>query len=384
MKKLFFYNWIENENQFNCKWKNENRNEVIVTVIVIVKKVEEMLLVNKLRLIFIIMLLIPQGIMFGMAYDSSLKDNKSFSQIEAVSLASALMLAMIMPSVTVQWLVGKPLHRMRQLCYQVKQGNYRELLSLPNESRNEEDDIIVLMRDMNWMARQIEMRERDLIQAADDLLQSHNHMDEQNKMLLSVNTELLAVQDVLKERTIQLENSCSLMQVMAMTDPLTAIANRRCFFETLERVCKRCPISLLIIDIDFFKTINDTYGHQAGDTVLFELARIIQNSAREGDLAARIGGEEYAILLPGTLPEQALSVANRIQTGIEKHKFVLGENQVSVTASIGICTLSQALCCFDGKNIVNYADQALYYSKHNGRNSVSVYDPDTQSITKVM
>ena len=330
------------------------------------------------------MLLIPQGIMFGMAYDSSLRDNKSFSQIEAVSLASALMLAMIMPGITVQWLVGKPLHRMRQLCYQVKQGNYRELLSLPNESRNEEDDIIVLMRDMNWMARQIEMRERDLIQAADDLLQSHNHMDEQNKMLLSVNTELLAVQDVLKERTIQLENSCSLMQVMAMTDPLTAIANRRCFFETLERVCKRCPISLLIIDIDFFKTINDTYGHQAGDTVLFELARIIQNSAREGDLAARIGGEEYAILLPGTLPEQALSVANRIQTGIEKHKFVLGENQVSVTASIGICTLSQALCCFDGKNIVNYADQALYYSKHNGRNSVSVYDPDTQSITKVM
>ncbi|MBC8015808.1 MAG: GGDEF domain-containing protein [Sporomusaceae bacterium] len=244
------------------------------------------------------------------------------------------------------------------------------------------------MRDMNWMARQIEMRERDLRQAADDLWKSRNHMDEQNKMLLSVNAELLAVQEILKERTIQLESSCSRMEVMAMTDPLTEIANRRCFFETLERqfterVCNRCPISLLIIDIDFFKTINDTYGHQAGDTVLLELARIIQDNAREEDLAARIGGEEYAILLPGTLLEQAVSVANRIQTGIGKHKFLLGEDQVSVTASIGICTLSQALCCFDREKIVNYADQALYHSKHNGRNSISVYDPDTHLITKV-
>lgn len=347
-----------------------------------------MLLVNKLRLIFMIMLLIPQGIMFAMAYDSLLTANKAFSEIEAVSLASALVLAIIMPSVTVEWLVGRPLSRMRQLCHQVKQGNYRELLLLPNESRNEEDDIIVLMRDMNWMARQIEIRERDLRQAADDLWQSRNHMDEQNKMLLSVNAELLAVQEILKERTIQLENSCDRMQVMAMTDPLTSIANRRCFFETLERqfterVCSLCPISLLIIDIDFFKIINDTYGHQAGDTVLLELASIIQKNAREGDLAARIGGEEYAILLPGALSEQAVRVANRIQTGIRKHKFLLGEDQVSVTASIGICTLSQSLCCFDRKKIYNYADQALYYSKHNGRNSVSVYDPATHLITKV-
>lgn len=350
--------------------------------------VEEMRLVNKLRLIFLLMLLIPQGVMFAMAYDSSLAANKSFSQIEAVSLASALLLAMIMPSVTVQWLVGKTLDRMRQLCCQVKQGNYRELLSLPNESRNEEDDILILMRDMNWMARQIEIRERDLIKTADELWQSRNRMDEQNKMLLSVNTELLAVQEKLKERSIQLENSCSRMQVMAMTDPLTTIANRRCFFEALERqftelVCNHRPISLCIIDIDFFKKINDTYGHQAGDTVLLELARIIQNNAREGDLAARIGGEEYALLLPGTLSEQAVSVAKRIQTGIGKHKFLLAGTQVSVTASIGICTLPQSLCCFDRGKIYNYADQALYYSKHNGRNSVSVYDPNTLSSAKI-
>jgi len=358
-------------------------NAVVITILL-----EVILLVNKLRLIFLFILLIPQGVMFGMAYDSSLASNKFFSQIEAVSLASALILAMIMPSITVQWLVGKSLDSMRQLCYQVKQGNYRELLSLPNESRNEEDDIIILMRDMNWMARQIEIRERDLRHAADELWQSRNYMDEQNKILLSVNTELMSVQERLKERTIQLEISCSRMQVMAMTDPLTAIANRRCFFETLERqitelVCNYRHISLLIIDIDFFKKINDTYGHQGGDTVLFELAQIIQKNAREGDLAARIGGEEYAMLLPGTLAEQAVSIASRIQIEIGKNKFLLDGTQVAVTVSIGICTLPQSLYCFDREKIYYYADQALYYSKHNGRNGVSIYDINTHSITKV-
>lgn len=120
-------------------------------------------MVNKLRLIFLAMVLIPQGVMFGMARDSLLAANKYFSDIEAVSLASALILVLGMPSVTVQWMVGKPLDNIRQLCSRVKQGNYRELLSLPNESRDGDDSIVTLMRDMNWMARQIEIRETDLI-----------------------------------------------------------------------------------------------------------------------------------------------------------------------------------------------------------------------------
>lgn len=345
-------------------------------------------MVNKLRLLFLFIVAIPQGVMFGMAYDSSLATNKSFNQMEAASLASALLLVMTMPSVAIQWLLGKSLHSMRKLCNQVKQGNYGQLIALSNESRNEEDDILVLMRDMNWMARQIENREKDLRQVADELWQSRNQMDEQNKMLLSVNAELLLVQERLKERTIQLEDSCSCMQVMAMTDPLTAIANRRCFFETMDRQftelrCNYSPISLLIIDIDFFKKINDTYGHQAGDEVLLELAQIIQKNAREGDLVARIGGEEYGVLLPGSLTEQAVKVANRIKIGIETHVFVLGEVAVTVTVSIGICTLSQSFCCFDREKIYNYADQALYYSKHSGRNCVSVYNMETNVIAKV-
>ncbi len=351
---------------------------------------EEICLVTKLRLIFLGVLLIPQGVLFGMAYHSLLASNKYFNEISAASLASALMLIMIMPSITAEWLVGKPLSRIRHLCYCVKQGNYSELLSLPNESRERdgEDAILILMRDMNWMARQIEIRERDLRKVSDELLESRDAIDEKNKFLVSANVELLAVQERLKERTNQLENACSHMQVMAMTDPLTCIANRRCFFETLERhfsqvVSDHRPISLLIIDIDFFKKINDTYGHPAGDKVLQDLAKIIEKNSRPGDLTARIGGEEYGVLLPNTTRQEAVYVANRLQMEIADHKFVLGEEIVTVTVSVGLCTRPEFSCCFDREKLYQYADQALYYSKHSGRNSVSAYDPETNSIGKI-
>lgn len=311
------------------------------------------MLVSKIRLIFLVMLLIPQGIMFWMAFDSSLSTNQYFNQIEAVSLASALLLILGMPKVTLHLLLGKQLRSMRELCLQVKGGNYRQLLSLPNEGRDGEDEILALMRDMNWMARQIERREKDLQQAVDNLLQSRNQM-----------------------------------QLMAMTDPLTAIANRRCFFAKLEQtfttlVCCYQPISLLIIDVDFFKRINDTYGHQSGDKVLFELAKIIQQSTRDGDLVARIGGEEYGILLPNNTSQEAVIVANRIQKGIANHEIFLDEGRISVTVSIGLCTLPQPPCCLDKDKLYQYADKALYHSKHSGRNSVSIYDPDSHSIRKV-
>lgn len=308
---------------------------------------------TKIRLIFLVTLLIPQGIILWMASDSLLVTNTYFGHIEAVSLASVLLLILGMPTLTIQLLVGKPLRSMRQLCSRVKEGNYGELLPLSNEGRDGEDEILTLMRDMNWMARQIERREKDLKQAVEDLWKSRNQLE-----------------------------------VMAMTDPLTAIANRRCFFDTLEQtftalVCHYKPISLLILDVDFFKKVNDTYGHQVGDKVLLELAKIIQGNTREGDLVARIGGEEYGILLPNNTSHEAVMVANRIQTEIDNHGFFLGDDQLSVTVSIGICTLPQPPCCLDREKLYNYADQALYHSKHSGRNCVSVYDSNDHSIRKI-
>lgn len=137
-----------------------------------------------------------------------------------------------------------------------------------------------------------------------------------------------------------------------------------------------------MLDIDRFKLINDTYGHQAGDKVLLELAEIIQGSTRDGDLAARIGGEEYALLLPNTSSQQAVVVAQRIQKSLVDHEFILNDNKpIFITVSIGICTISQ-LACLDRENLYTYADQALYHSKHIGHNSISVYDPRSGTMHK--
>ena len=336
------------------------------------------------------MLLIPQGIMFGLANSTVLATDRWFNQLEAISLGSALLLALAAPSLTMEWLLGKPLKKMRYFCSIVKQGNYQARLFLPNESRDrdDEDSITLLMRDMNWMARQIEIREQELKLAVESVWESRQQIEQQNQFLAETNAELLVVQGHLNERTTELEAAFQKMQVMALTDPLTTIANRRCFFDTLEKqiaalVCTYRPISLVMIDVDRFKTINDTFGHEAGDRVLRELAAIIGKYSRETDLAARIGGEEFTVLLPGTGSRDAVVVARRIKTAIARHKFELGdEQQISITVSIGVCTLAQTPCCVRD-NLYNYADQALYHSKNNGRNSISIFDPAIRSVVKV-
>ncbi|TWH46672.1 diguanylate cyclase (GGDEF)-like protein [Sporomusa sp. KB1] len=344
----------------------------------------------KLRLLVLVMMLIPQGVVFGLANGTGLASDRWFNQIEAVSLVSALLLALATPGLIIEWLLGKPLEKIRCFCFMVKQGDYRARVSLPNESRDrdDEDAITLLMRDMNWMARQIELREQELKQVVENLEQSRQHIGKQNQALAKTNAELMVVQGRLNERTTELEEAFKQMQVMALTDPLTTIGNRRCFFDTLEQqfaalICTCRPISLVMIDIDRFKAINDTFGHEAGDRVLQELARIIIQHSRENDLAARIGGEEFTVLLPGAGSQEAVLVARRIKAAIANHNFELADEQrISITVSIGICTLSQTPC-FNRDNLYNYADQALYHSKNNGRNSISIFDPTIRSVTKV-
>ncbi len=349
-------------------------------------------MVTKLRLTLLALALIPQAVIYGMASGSPLAADRLFGQIQAASLASALLTALASPGLVLEWLVGKPLRELSDFCARLKRGNYRERLPLPNEARDGdgEDGMTILMRDMNWMARQIEIRERDLRQAVDAVAASHRLVDEKNDYLTRMNRELAATRDSLQERTRELEQLCRQMQVMAMTDSLTAIANRRCFFEALQQqsailACNGpcLPLSLLVFDIDRFKTVNDIYGHEAGDKVIRDIAAIIRDNTREGDLAARIGGEEYALLLPGASARQAEEVACRIREAVAACAFVLAdERQVSVTVSIGVCTLAQ-FACLERGNLYSFADRALYHAKRSGRNSISVYDSDACSVRRV-
>lgn len=166
----------------------------------------------------------------------------------------------------------------------------------------------------------------------------------------------------------------SQMKNMADHDGLTQIPNRRCFDERLRQESLRHvrygqPLSLILFDLDHFKRINDTLGHQAGDAVLRQMAALLMETLRGTDLPARYGGEEFAVILPHTGPEQAAQLAERIRVRVARHRFDCGcgGNPVSMTVSAGVATLGEGA---DGASLVAMADQALYQAKEAGRNQV--------------
>jgi diguanylate cyclase (GGDEF)-like protein len=170
---------------------------------------------------------------------------------------------------------------------------------------------------------------------------------------------------------------------LATIDDLTQLYNRRYFFERFNQEMERAkryerPLSCILIDIDHFKRVNDTYGHLAGDMVLTDIARILKNHCRQSDLAGRYGGEELIVLLPETDFAGAMIIAERIREIIEKYEAVNGKGLViQVTVSMGVASLSGAELRTIDKNerIVQYADDALLSAKKAGRNRIEVYHP---------
>jgi len=170
---------------------------------------------------------------------------------------------------------------------------------------------------------------------------------------------------VLYERTKQ----------QTIVDDLTKVYNKRYFHDRLHEEFERAKrhgfsLSLLLVDIDFFKTYNDTYGHMRGDELLQEIAAIIRRYVREIDVVARFGGDEFAIILPQTDLEGALTVAERLRGELARRKFpnASGERDVEVTASFGAASLNGELNNADA--LIGAADGALYEAKKRGRNSV--------------
>jgi diguanylate cyclase (GGDEF)-like protein len=160
----------------------------------------------------------------------------------------------------------------------------------------------------------------------------------------------------------------------SLTDPLTGIANRRSFFETGERLLMRAghagqPTALLMFDLDRFKSINDGFGHQAGDAVLTAFCRLAAAQLRPTDLFGRIGGEEFAMLLPNTGEQDALRLAERLRTAFEATSYAVGGNALTATVSAGVAISDRANG--DIVALIKAADQALYRAKVAGRNRVT-------------
>jgi diguanylate cyclase (GGDEF)-like protein len=159
----------------------------------------------------------------------------------------------------------------------------------------------------------------------------------------------------------------------AVTDELTGLFNRRRFQEAMATEVERSkrfgqPVGLVLLDLDDFKAVNDTYGHQQGDLVLREVARVLRETSREIDEPARYGGEELAVVLPGTDLEGAYNLAERVRAGIEELALPLldGEGALRVTASFGVATLPGS--ADDMRELVAAADEALYRAKRAGKN----------------
>ncbi len=164
------------------------------------------------------------------------------------------------------------------------------------------------------------------------------------------------------------------LEKLALRDALTGLYNRGNFDERLQDEMNRSlrykrTVSLLILDIDFFKKVNDTYGHQAGDAVLKSIADTILNSIRNSDYAARYGGEEFSVILPETDQPEAIEFAERIRLAIEQQEFRISEiDTIHLTISIGVGSSSQRI--ISPELLIQVADGALYNAKENGRNQV--------------
>lgn len=164
---------------------------------------------------------------------------------------------------------------------------------------------------------------------------------------------------------------------LAATDALTGLSNRRTFDERFKAEFQRAqrfdkPFALLLLDIDHFKHINDTYGHVAGDEVLKSLAKILKKQTRDVDIVARYGGEEFTVILPESDGDKAQTIAERIRRTVSNTSFLMpGEEPITITVSIGVACYP--CCAPDATQMVERADQAMYLAKQTGRNRVSLY-----------
>ena len=173
----------------------------------------------------------------------------------------------------------------------------------------------------------------------------------------------------------QLESANTKLQELALRDGLTGLLNRRYWESCLEREFARHqrydnPVSLVIFDIDHFKRVNDTYGHQTGDEVIRETARITSQLVRETDFAGRYGGEEFVVLLPGTTLDGAAQFAERLRSTIERQQIDYQGSPLTFTISLGVATLADDMAGYQA--LLERADKALYQSKEGGRNQVTV------------
>jgi diguanylate cyclase (GGDEF)-like protein len=203
----------------------------------------------------------------------------------------------------------------------------------------------------------------------DGIRELHIHVRTDDEQLKHQLPYLISQLKVLIDRSMMYQK----LQTMSVTDSLTGISNKRNFMERYRQEHGRSrkfklPLSLLMIDIDHFKVINDTYGHLVGDEVLKAVAAALRDSVREIDFIGRFGGEEFCVFLPETGSEDACRAAERLRSSIASVEFKAYDEKLSLSVSVGVSSFPESSS--DRDELIENADKALYRAKHEGRNRV--------------
>lgn len=252
------------------------------------------------------------------------------------------------------------------------------------------------LRHMTWQTKMIASGDfTQRVEFMGEFSHSFNAMvmqlDQTLKEIVSKKTELSkANKDLLKENNIRKQTEAALrkskeeLRLLAITDSLTGLYNRRHFNKLAEdeiiRVLRYSrPLSVMMFDIDFFKRINDTFGHTAGDAVLKMVATITKEIVRTNDIPARYGGEEFIVLVPETTVRGVATVAERLRRGIEDITVQTEKGPITTTASFGVSDFLEKTKLMPQERILSEfianADRAMYASKNAGRNRVTIYEP---------
>jgi two-component system cell cycle response regulator len=244
------------------------------------------------------------------------------------------------------------------------------ICSLLKQDEETRDIPIIMLTAMNTTEQKV----RGLEAGADDYLpKPFEEMELNARVSVALRTKLL--KDELRRKNDELKKMLDEVQTISMTDSLTGLFNRRRFEALLDSEFKKSyrynlPLACMMIDIDRFKAVNDTYGHAVGDGVIMETAGIIQRSIRESDAACRWGGEEFMVLAPMTRKEEALIPAKRILQTVAAAAFN-GIGNEKKTVSIGIAAVPETGIDTADK-LIQAADAAMYEAKKNGRNRVEL------------
>jgi diguanylate cyclase (GGDEF)-like protein len=302
------------------------------------------------------------GWWFVTVYPKSLLSAPSMSAARFILIVSvlALVIELIMLYLVMKKKVIQPLETFMAASSAIEAQQYEKItnhtLPLPFKLQNEIGKLARMFKSMSG-----------------SLQQYRNEMQRLNHSL----------EDQVKIRTRALQQAKDKAEKEATIDSLTQIPNRHSFYNRAKSILQQAdhtgaPLCFLMLDIDFFKVINDSYGHPQGDQVLIACSRTIENAIRDKDLLGRLGGEEFAVVLPATTAEEARVIAERIRTSIAELRFFTpqGGHEFSTTISIGISCANETIYAYE--LLYKHADLALYQAKQTGRNRVICYNSQWQ------